>query len=73
MSPYEFALVYLGLDDKRRSMEYLELAFEEKAFRMATIGVEPLLDDLHGEPEFLRLVSRVGLRRPEVFGQIERP
>ena len=54
-------------------MEYLELAFEEKAFRMATIGVEPLLDDLHGEPEFLRLVSRVGLRRPEVFGQIERP
>ncbi len=43
-------------------MEYLELAFREGAFRVATMGVEPLLDDLRGEPEFLRLVSRAGLK-----------
>ena len=61
VSPYEFALVNLGLGNKKRCIEYLDLAFREKAFRMTTIGVEPLLDDLREDPKFLSLVSRVGL------------
>ncbi|HEY0461376.1 MAG TPA: protein kinase [Pyrinomonadaceae bacterium] len=61
VSPYLFAVVYAGLGDKDQTFAQLEKAFQDRSFFLIWLKVEPLFDDLRGEPRFRDLLRRIGL------------
>jgi TolB-like protein/Tfp pilus assembly protein PilF len=58
--PYNFATVYLGMEDAGRSMEWLERGFAERDVHMVFLGVDPKWDVLRSEQRFQDLLRRVG-------------
>ncbi len=55
------ALVYEGLGEKDQAFTWLEKAYEEHAFKMAWLKVDPQWDSLRSDPRFADLVRRMGL------------
>jgi TolB-like protein/Flp pilus assembly protein TadD len=55
---YSFALMYLALGDKERAIDELERTYRERAEVFLT-KVDPMLDDLRGNPRFEALVQKV--------------
>jgi TolB-like protein/Flp pilus assembly protein TadD len=60
VSPYDLAVIYVGLDDKEQALEWLENAYADRSVPLIEIKVEPLLDKLRPEPRFVELIRRVG-------------
>lgn len=60
---YWIGLLYVGLGDKDRAMEWLERAFRERSSWLAWIGVEPRFDSLRSDSRFAALIAR--MRFPE--------
>ena len=60
---YGIALIYLGLGDKARAIEYLEKAFAEKFIWLVYLNVDPVFDELRHEFAFKRLLNRIGFPR----------
>jgi TolB-like protein/Tfp pilus assembly protein PilF len=57
---YSFALMYLALGDKERAIDEMERAYRERAgFDVILIKVDPMLDELRGNPRFEALVQKV--------------
>jgi len=51
---YSFALMYLALCVKERAIDEMERACRERAGNdIALIKVDPMLDDLRGDPRFV--------------------
>ncbi|MCS6805711.1 MAG: protein kinase [Acidobacteriota bacterium] len=61
VSPYEFALIYAGLDDKDRALEKLYEAAEERYWLMVNLNAHATWDGLRDEPRFIQLLNRMGL------------
>ncbi len=61
VSPFDTALIYTGLGDKDNALESLEKAYEDRAFDLALLKVEPMLDGLRSDPRFQDLMRRLGL------------
>jgi hypothetical protein len=66
VSPYTVAWVHAGLDDKEKTLDYLEKAFEDQNEGLvnADLGglrTDPAWDDLRDEPRFQVLLKKVGL------------
>jgi len=60
VSAYSVALMFIGLGDKEHAMDALERAFREGAGNdLIGIKVDPILDDLRGEPRFEALVQKI--------------
>jgi tetratricopeptide (TPR) repeat protein len=60
VAPYALALVQIGLGDKDRAIEELEHAYEEHETNyLFAIKVDPMLDDLRGDPRFEALVNKI--------------
>jgi TolB-like protein/Tfp pilus assembly protein PilF len=60
ISPYDFALVHMGLGEKDEAIRLLEQAYAERnGYDIAFIKTDPLLNPLRGEPRFQALVARV--------------
>jgi len=60
ISASSFALVYLALGDKERAIDEMERAYRERAAEnIFWIKVDPMLDDLRGNPRFEALVQKV--------------
>ncbi len=59
--PTYFGMLFAGLGDKDKALEWLEKAFEERADGLTWLNVEPMLDDLRSETRFQDLVRRIGL------------
>ena len=58
--PYAIALVYLGLGEKERALDELERAYERGDTNyLFRVKVDPMLDDLRGQPRFEALVQKV--------------
>ena len=55
------ALVYAGLGEKDQAFTWLEKAYEEHAFKLAWLKVDPYWDNLRSDPRFADLLRRVGL------------
>jgi eukaryotic-like serine/threonine-protein kinase len=55
------ALVYAGLGEKDQAFTWLEKAYQEHAFKMAWLKVDPQWDSLRSDPRFADLLRRVGL------------
>jgi TolB-like protein/Flp pilus assembly protein TadD/class 3 adenylate cyclase len=60
VAPYAFAFVYLGLGEKERAIDELERAYQSGDTNyLFLIKVDPLLDDLRGQPRFDALVQKI--------------
>jgi tetratricopeptide (TPR) repeat protein len=60
VSAYSFAILYLGLREKEQAIGELERGYREGAGDdLFLIKVDPMLDDLRGEPRFESLVKRI--------------
>src|SRR5262249_36504839 len=56
-----FALIYCGLGEKERALDWLERGCERAELPIAAIGVHPAYDTLRAEPRFKALIKRVGV------------
>jgi len=57
---YGFALMFIALGDKERAIDELERAYREgEANDIITIRVDPLLEDLRGQPRFEALAEKI--------------
>ena len=61
ISPSLFAWVLLGLGEKESAMRWLDKMYEERAAELIYLGVDPGWDTLRAEPQFQRLLVRIGL------------
>jgi eukaryotic-like serine/threonine-protein kinase len=62
VSQYQFAIVYAGLDDRDKAIEALNRGLEERPWELVGLKVDPLLAPLRGDPRFLQIVGRLGLK-----------
>ncbi len=57
--PYYFALIYNGLGESDKALDYLEKAFAEKNVLMVFLKVEPKWKNLRNEPRFIDIMKRM--------------
>jgi adenylate cyclase len=57
------ALVYYGLGDRDKTLDWLEKAGEAHIALAATLKVDPLFRNLRSEPRFIALLKKMGLEK----------
>ena len=55
------ALIYAGLGEKDQAFAWLDKGYEQRAFQMQWIKIEPRWDSLRADPRFQDLIRRMGL------------
>ncbi|HLF47231.1 MAG TPA: tetratricopeptide repeat protein [Chitinophagaceae bacterium] len=63
VSPFFFALVYAGLNDKENALKWLEKSYEEKSGSVRYLKMEPRLQNLRKEPRYIALMKKIGLEK----------
>ena len=63
VSPFFFALVYAGLNDKEKALEWLQKAYEEKSGSVRYLKMEPRLANLRSDPRYISLMKKIGLEK----------
>jgi serine/threonine protein kinase/tetratricopeptide (TPR) repeat protein len=61
VSPFNYALVHLGLADHDRAIDWLERCVDERAFWLAWVRTDPIFDPIRDHPRFVKLFAVVGL------------
>jgi TolB-like protein/Tfp pilus assembly protein PilF/tRNA A-37 threonylcarbamoyl transferase component Bud32 len=61
LSPYNIALIYVGLGDYPRALQSLENALEDRSEWCPFLKVDPRLDPLRSTPRFQNLLRRMNL------------
>jgi len=59
--PYNIAMIYNGLGDRDRALQWLEQAFDERDVRLVFLQVETRWDSLRDSLRFQDLLSRLKL------------
>ena len=59
ISPYWFALVYLGLNDKDKTFEWLEKAFDDRSAVLIWLALEPVFKPMRNDARFHDLLHRI--------------
>jgi adenylate cyclase len=59
VTPFCQALVYLGLGEKSRAIDWLEKAYEGRSVWVAWLKVEPIYDPLRSDPRFQTLYKKM--------------
>jgi eukaryotic-like serine/threonine-protein kinase len=59
LAPSLAALIYTGMGDKTRALDWLEKAFDQRDAYLAFLKVNPVWDPLRGEARFRRLLDRL--------------
>ena len=58
VSPLYFAIVYAGLKDNDKAIDYLNQAFEARHPGLVLVRIEPMFDGLRGDERFKTLIKR---------------
>jgi TolB-like protein/Tfp pilus assembly protein PilF len=58
---YGITFFYVGLGQKNEAFACLDKAYQQHDSRLRDVKQEPLLDSLHSDPRFVRLVQSLGL------------
>jgi hypothetical protein len=61
LSPYQLAVVYVGLGEKDRAFELLEKAKVERSTLLKYLKMDPRFDSLRSDPRFQDLLRGTGL------------
>jgi len=61
VSPFHFALVYVGLGENDRALEWLEKAYQNRSAWLVFFSAHPYLDSVRTEPRFHDLLRSIGL------------
>ena len=61
VSPFPY--IYAALVDTDKAIAYLEKGYEERAFQMQFLKIDPRWDNLRDDPRFTDLMRRVGLSK----------
>ena len=61
VSPFDFALIHMGLGDKDQAFEWLNKTFDENPYRLSMLKVSPRFDSLRSDPRFDDLLRRMKL------------
>src|SRR5262245_1054948 len=59
--PYDFAVVYTGLGEKDKALEWLQKAVEDRSAYLVYLNVEPIWDRLRSDPRFNDLLRLMRL------------
>jgi eukaryotic-like serine/threonine-protein kinase len=62
VSPFQTAVVYAGLDERKLAVDWLEKAREERFNWLPFIQVDPMFKNLRSEPRFVELSESLGLK-----------
>jgi eukaryotic-like serine/threonine-protein kinase len=60
-SPYGFALIYLGLGEMDKCLDWMEKAVEERDLIIVTLPVSPIFDPLRSHPRYHALLHKMNL------------
>jgi eukaryotic-like serine/threonine-protein kinase len=58
-APFNLALVYLGLGDYARAVDYLEQAYAASSQSLVWLNRDPIYDPLRSDPRFIALMKRL--------------
>jgi hypothetical protein len=61
VSPYDRAMIHLGLGEVDEAFHWLEAAYEQRSLWLGYLKVDPQLDILRSDARFHSLLSRLGL------------
>jgi eukaryotic-like serine/threonine-protein kinase len=61
VSPFQTAVIYAGLDERKLALDWLEKARDERFNWMPFIKVDPVLKNLRSEPRFIELAKSLSL------------
>jgi TolB-like protein/Flp pilus assembly protein TadD len=61
VSPFDFALVHLGLGEFDSFFEWLELAYRSRCYELVSMRVDPKFDSVRRDPRFGKMLRRLGL------------
>jgi tetratricopeptide (TPR) repeat protein len=61
VSPFDLAVIYGGLGNRDRALEWLEKAYEERSPSLSLLQFSPAFATIRSSPRFTNLVRRVGL------------
>ena len=60
---YDIALVYHGLGNREKTLDWLKKAGEAQTFWMPQLKCDPLWQSLRSEPRFVALLKKMGLEK----------
>jgi tetratricopeptide (TPR) repeat protein len=60
VSPFELAVIYVGLGRKNEALQWLEKAYADRSDLLIYLNVDPRLDNIRSNPQFVDLAHRVG-------------
>ena len=63
VSPFQTAVVYAGLDDRKLALDWLEQSYEERFNWLPFIKVDPVFKNLRSEERFVELSKTLGLNK----------
>ena len=61
--PFGVAIVYLGMGDKGRAMDYLEQAYSAHSQALCWLKMDRIFDPLRKEPRFIALMKKLNLEK----------
>jgi cytochrome c-type biogenesis protein CcmH/NrfG len=59
VSPYYFAVAYVGLGENQTALDWLEKAYTDRSNGLVFLKVEPALDGLRQDPRFIALQHKL--------------
>jgi len=59
VSPRDIALVYTGLGEKDKALDWLEEAYRQRDIGLSNLAVDPAFDPLRADPRFENLVRKM--------------
>jgi serine/threonine-protein kinase len=60
LPPLYIALVYVGLDDIEKAVDWVEKAYEERSSYLIYLNEDPKVDPLRSSPRFTRILQNMG-------------
>jgi tetratricopeptide (TPR) repeat protein len=61
VSPFQMAVVYAGLDERKLALDWLEKSREERFNWLPFVQVDPVFKNLRAEARFMELLKSLGL------------
>ena len=61
ISGYQFALIYVGLGEKKKALAALERAFRERSTLLTYSKMDPRFDSIRSDVRFIDIQRRIGL------------